>query len=109
VQDPHPDQNFFSRSDNIQLARAGVIAHTVSSFNLHKEYHTPADDLEHIDFAHMTMAIQSMFAPVLWLSNSTFVPTWYPNCQPVAAAGGRGGAAPAAGAPQPAPCKANGK
>lgn len=109
VQDPHPDQNFFSRSDNIQLARAGVIAHTVSSFNLHKEYHTPADDLEHIDFAHMTMAIQSMFAPVLWLSNSTFVPTWYPNCQPVAAAGGRGGAAPPAGAPQPAPCKANGK
>jgi hypothetical protein len=74
VQDPHPEQNFFSRSDNIQLARAGVIAHTVSSFNLHKEYHTAADDLAHIDFAHMTMAIQSMYAPVMWLTNSTFVP-----------------------------------
>ena len=30
VQDPHPEQNFFQRSDNIQLARAGIIAHTVS-------------------------------------------------------------------------------
>lgn len=110
VQDPHPDQNFFSRSDNIQLARAGVIAHTVSSFNLHKEYHTPADDLEHIDFAHMTMAIQSMLAPVMWLSNSTFVPTWYENCQPVAAPRGGGpGAAGAPAAPTPPPCKANGK
>ncbi|MGB4987814.1 MAG: M20/M25/M40 family metallo-hydrolase, partial [Pyrinomonadaceae bacterium] len=28
VQDPHPEQNFFQRSDNIQLARAGIIAHT---------------------------------------------------------------------------------
>ena len=117
VQDPHPDQNFFSRSDNIQLARAGVIAHTVSSFNLHKDYHQASDEVKTIDFAHMTMAIQSMFAPVMWLSNSTFVPTWYENCQPVAAAG-RGGAAGAAGtagaagaaAPTaPAPCKANGK
>jgi Zn-dependent M28 family amino/carboxypeptidase len=39
VQDPHPDQNFFQRSDNITLAVRGVVAHTVSSFNLHKEYH----------------------------------------------------------------------
>jgi hypothetical protein len=106
VQDPHPDQNFFSRSDNIQLARAGVIAHTVSSFNLHKEYHTAADDIAHIDFAHMTMAIQSMYAPVMWLTNSNFKPTWYPNCQPVAPPRAvPGQPAP----PPPPPCKANGK
>lgn len=111
VQDPHPDQNFFSRSDNIQLARAGVIAHTVSSFNLHKDYHQASDEVKTIDFAHMTMAITSMYAPVMWLTNSTFVPTWYENCQPAAGAG-RGGAAGAAGAPAatpPPPCKANGK
>lgn len=105
VQDPHPEQNFFSRSDNIQLAQAGVIAHTVSSFNLHPEYHHANDDLAHIDFAHMTMAIQSMYAPVMWLTNSTFKPTWYPNCQPLP----RAATPPAAGAPAPAPCKANGK
>jgi len=111
VQDPHPDQNFFGRSDNYALATQGIIAHTVSSYNLHKEYHTAADDVAHIDFAHMTMAIQSMYAPVMWLSNSTFKPTWYPNCQPAprAVRGGGPGAAPAQPAAPAAPCKANGK
>jgi len=104
VQDPHPEQNFFSRSDNIQLAQAGVIAHTVSSFNLHKDYHQASDEVKTIDFPYMTKAIASMFAPVMWLSNSTFVPTWYENCQPLPR--------PAPGAPAPPPpppCKANGK
>lgn len=82
VNDPHPDQNFFQRSDNYALAVEGIVAHTVSSFNLHKEYHTPADDLAHIDFAHMTMSIASMFEPVMWLANSTFVPAWMPDGQP---------------------------
>ena len=68
--------------DNYALAVEGIVAHTVSSFNLHKEYHTPADDLAHIDFGHMTMSIQSMFAPVMWLANSTFVPAWIPDGQP---------------------------
>ena len=44
VQDPHPDMSFFTRSDNITFARRGVVAHTVSSYGLHKEYHTPADE-----------------------------------------------------------------
>ena len=82
MDDPHPEQSFFTRSDNIQLAYDGVIAHTVSSFNLHKEYHTPADDLSHIDFMHMTDAIRSMFAPVMWLANSTFVPEWTKDGKP---------------------------
>ena len=82
VADPHPEQNFFSRSDNIQLARRGVVAQTVSSFGLHKEYHQPSDDLAHIDFAHMTDSIQSMLAPVLYLLNSTFKPEWLPGKKP---------------------------
>jgi hypothetical protein len=92
VADPHPEQNFFMRSDNIQFAYRGVVAHTVSSYGLHKEYHTPADELSRIDFAHMTDAIRSMLAPVLWLSNSSFKPDWLPGKKPVAPAGrGRGG------------------
>ena len=51
VQDPHPDQSFFTRSDNIQFARRGVIAHTVSSFGLHKDYHQASDEIGTIDFA----------------------------------------------------------
>ena len=93
VADPHPEQNFFSRSDNIQLAYRGIVAQTVSSYGLHKEYHTPADDLSHIDLAHMVDSIRSMLAPVLWLSNSTFKPEWKPGMKPTppAGRGGRGG------------------
>jgi len=94
VADPHPEQNFFARSDNIQLAYRGIVAQTVSSFGLHKEYHQPNDDLAHIDFAHMTDSIQSMLAPVLWLANSSFKPDWLEGKKPVAP-GGRGrGAGP---------------
>ncbi|HSK73534.1 MAG TPA: M20/M25/M40 family metallo-hydrolase, partial [Pyrinomonadaceae bacterium] len=57
VADPHPDQNFFQRSDNYTLARQGIIAHTVSSFGLHTDYHRPSDEIETIDFNHMTRAI----------------------------------------------------
>ncbi len=82
VQDPHPDQNFFMRSDNIQLARRGVVAQTVSSYGLHKEYHTPADEVRLVDFPHMTEAIQSMVAPVRWLANTTFKPAWKEGKKP---------------------------
>ena len=82
VADPHPDQNFFQRSDNYALARRGVVAHTVSSFGLHPEYHQPTDDIAHIDFPHMTRAINSMVAPVIWLVNSNFTPAWAEGKKP---------------------------
>jgi hypothetical protein len=82
VQDPHPEQSFFTRSDNIQFARRGVIAHTVSSFGLHKEYHQPSDEIKLIDFAHMTDAIRSMLDPIRWLANSGFKPDWLPGMKP---------------------------
>jgi hypothetical protein len=79
VADPHPEQSFFTRSDNIRFARRGVIAHTVSSYNLHKEYHQPSDEVSKIDFAHMTESIRSMLEPVRWLANSDFKPVWAPG------------------------------
>jgi Zn-dependent M28 family amino/carboxypeptidase len=82
VADPHPEQNFFMRSDNIQLARAGVVAQTVSSFGLHSDYHRPSDDVSTIDFPHMTQSIQSMLSPILWLANSSFKPEWFPGKKP---------------------------
>jgi Zn-dependent M28 family amino/carboxypeptidase len=82
VQDPHPDQNFFQRSDNYTLAVRGVVAHTVSSYNLHKEYHTPADETKLVDYAHMTESIASMVQPLWWLANTTFKPSWKPGKRP---------------------------
>jgi hypothetical protein len=82
VQDPHPDQNFFQRSDNYTLARQGVIAHTVSSFGLHKDYHQASDEVRTIDFVHMTRSINSMVGPIQWLVNSDFVPAWVEGKRP---------------------------
>ena len=82
VGDPHPAENFFARSDNIQLARRGIVAQTVSSFGLHTDYHRPSDDLQHLDFTHMQRAIGSMIEPVRWLVNSDFVPQWNPGGKP---------------------------
>jgi Zn-dependent M28 family amino/carboxypeptidase len=82
VADPHPEQNFFRRSDNYSLAVRGVIAHTVSSFGLHTDYHRPSDDISKIDFPFMTRSLNSLVKPVQWLANSTFHPTWLPGQAP---------------------------
>jgi len=82
VADPHPDQNFFQRSDNYALARKGIVAQTVSSFGLHHDYHQPSDDVAHVDFAHMEQAIHSMMKPVQWLANSKFQPEWVQGKKP---------------------------
>jgi hypothetical protein len=82
VNDPHPAQNFFRRSDNYALAQQGIVAQTVSSFGLHKDYHQPSDELGTIDFTHMTKAIASMVAPIRWLANSNWKPAWNPGGKP---------------------------
>jgi Peptidase family M28 len=82
VNDPHPKEQFFQRSDNYALARQGIIAHTVSSFGLHKDYHQPSDELRTINFSHMTDAIASMVSPIRWLANSTWKPEWNPGRKP---------------------------
>ncbi len=82
VGDPHPEENFFARSDNYVLAKKGVVAQTVSSYGLHHDYHQPSDDIAHIDFKHMDAAIGSLIKPVLWLVNSDFKPDWNSGGQP---------------------------
>jgi hypothetical protein len=82
VADPHPAENFFARSDNFVLAKDGVVAQTISSYGLHKDYHQPGDDLAHLDFKHIDAAIGSLLAPVEWLVNSDFQPKWTAGGQP---------------------------
>jgi aminopeptidase YwaD len=82
VADPHPDQSFFQRSDNYPLALRGVIAHTVSSFGLHADYHRPSDEVSKIDFPFMTRSLNSLVKPVQWLVNSNFRPAWHPGQAP---------------------------
>lgn len=82
VADPYPAQNFFQRSDNYVLAKKGVVAQTIGSFGLQKEYHSPQDDLAHVDWTHYTKAVDSLIAPVEWLVNGDFKPQWLPGKKP---------------------------
>jgi Peptidase family M28 len=82
VADPRPEQSFFQRSDNYAFALRGVIAHTVSSFGMHTDYHRPSDDVSKIDFPFMTRSINSLVKPIQWLANSNFRPAWLPGQAP---------------------------
>jgi Zn-dependent M28 family amino/carboxypeptidase len=82
IADPHPSERFFQRSDNIALARSGIIAHTVSSFGLHNDYHQPSDELSTIDFPHLVRAVSSMIEPIRWLANTDWRPSWNPGGKP---------------------------
>jgi len=82
VADPHPEQNFFQRSDNYPLALRGVIAHTISSYGLHTDYHRVSDEVGKIDFPFMTRSLNSLVKPIQWFGNSTFRPQWLPGKAP---------------------------
>jgi hypothetical protein len=85
--DKRPDQRFFERSDNIAFARAGIPAHTLSSFNLHGDYHCPSDETSKVDFDHMASVINAAATAVRILADGP-APQWHPGGRP---AGGRGG------------------
>ena len=82
VGDPHPEQNFFQRSDNYPLALRGVVAHTISSFGLHTDYHRVSDEVGKIDFPFMTSSLNSLAKPIQWFANSDFRPAWLPGKAP---------------------------
>ena len=81
--DPYPDEHFFERSDNYQLALQGIVAHTVSGWAVTPTYHSPDDDLAHLNLPFMTAAIQSLIGPAKWLADSDFTPQWKPGGKPV--------------------------
>ena len=81
VPDPRPEQRFFQRSDNIAFARIGIPAHTLSSFGLHEDYHRPSDEIETIDWAHMSQATETALAAVRVLADGA-PPQWNEGGRP---------------------------
>jgi Zn-dependent M28 family amino/carboxypeptidase len=81
--DRRPEYQFFQRSDNIAFAKLGIPAHTLSSYNLHADYHQPSDDASHIDFAHMTSVIRAGAAATRLLADGA-TPRWNPSGRPIA-------------------------
>jgi hypothetical protein len=75
VPDPRPDQRFFFRSDNAPFAYAGIPAHTLSSFNLHTDYHRPSDEVDLVDFTHMAAIVDAAVEAVRFLADGP-TPEW---------------------------------
>jgi hypothetical protein len=82
VGDPRPEQGFYERSDNYRLAQAGVVAHTVSSFGLHDDYHGPDDEVARIDFAHLLASVRALVPAVRWLVDAPFTPRFRKGARP---------------------------
>jgi hypothetical protein len=81
VADPRPSQNFFYRADNFAFARRGIVAHTLSSFSLHSDYHQPTDDIGRVDFEHMAAVINQAAKAVRTLADGA-KPQWKPGGKP---------------------------
>jgi hypothetical protein len=75
VADTRLDQNFFFRSDNIAFARLGIPAHTLSSFNMHTDYHQPSDEVDMVDFGHMAALVDAAVEAVRFLADGP-KPAW---------------------------------
>jgi hypothetical protein len=82
VPDPYPSQNFFFRSDNVAFAYRGIPAHTLSSFNLHDDYHRPSDEVDAVDFGHMTAAVETVIRAVRALADEEEAPRWNEGGRP---------------------------
>lgn len=82
VPDPRPDEHFFERSDNIAFALHGIPAHTLSSYNLHLDYHTPADEVGRVDIAHLTRLVEAAARAARLLADGD-APVWKPGGRPL--------------------------
>lgn len=85
VPDPRPAQHFFMRSDNYGFAMRGIVAQTLSTFNLHADYHHAGDEADKVDFDHMTAVTRSAAAAVRQLADGP-KPEWHPGGNPAASA-----------------------
>jgi hypothetical protein len=81
VADPRPAQNFFQRSDNYAFALRGIVAHTLSTFNLHTDYHRPSDSADKADPVHMAQVIEAATKAVRILADGP-KPDWKPGGRP---------------------------
>ncbi|HWP69709.1 MAG TPA: M20/M25/M40 family metallo-hydrolase [Gemmatimonadaceae bacterium] len=81
IADPRPSQSFFTRSDNIVFARLGIVAHTLSSFGMHGEYHTVNDEVELVDFTHMTEMVNLVARAVRVIADGPRL-AWNPGGKP---------------------------
>ncbi len=67
---------YFSRSDNVMLARLGVPAHTLSVLYEFPDYHKQGDHWQKVDYENMAQVNRTVALGILMLANDTAAPKW---------------------------------
>jgi hypothetical protein len=80
--DPRPDQHFFERSDNIAFVDRGVPGQTLSSFDLHGDYHRVTDEWWTLDYEHLAAACELAARAARLLVDGAVDPAWLEGGQP---------------------------
>lgn len=83
VADARPCEGFFQRSDNIAFARMGIPAHTLSTYNMHSDYHMVSDEPDRADIGHMTAVIRAAVNAARLLADGP-APKWHEGMRPPA-------------------------
>jgi hypothetical protein len=76
VKDTANTERYFSGSDNISFAEAGVPSTTVSVTYQFPDYHAPGDEWPKLDYANMAKVTGAVAVAVFQLANSDEAPHW---------------------------------
>ena len=74
--DPRPKQQFFRRSDNYAFVERGVVAQSLSSYDLHDDYHRPSDEADRLDYEHMAATLRLSWRALEPLASGALDPAW---------------------------------
>ncbi len=76
---PRYSKMLFSGSDNLPFAEAGVVAHSISSGSLHKDYHQPSDEADTLDYNNMAKVVGALLHAVRDMADADTAPAWVPG------------------------------
>lgn len=80
--DLRPDQHFFERSDNFAFALRGIVAQTLSTYNLHDDYHRVTDEADTLDYPHMAACTEAAYEISRLLADGALDPVWLEGMKP---------------------------
>lgn len=80
--DPRPQNHYFERSDNYPFALEGIVAHSLSSYGGHEDYHRVTDELDTLDFAHFEAVVRGAYPAIRTVADGIVDPAWKPGGRP---------------------------
>ncbi len=80
--DQRLEQNFFERSDNYAFVLRGIVGQTLSSYDMHEDYHRVSDEADTLDYEHMQRAVRAALQATRSLTSGEVTPGWLPGMKP---------------------------